>query len=339
MADRSPADVVLADPRSNPTMSIASIGFLGICAVHIDLGIALAGLIVGVVVGLTGMGGGALMTPILVIGFGVEPLAAVSSDLVAAVVMKPIGGGIHFRRGTVHMGLVRWLAYGSVPGALIGSYAIAQVSDATGDLVKVILGVVLLVAAAGMVVRWYLSSRHPAGVEGAAARQVPVRRVPTLLVGFFGGAIVGMTSVGSGSLMIVALMMLYPMLSSKELVGTDLVQAIPLVLAAAIGHLIWGDFVLGITGSLLLGSIPGVIIGAHISSRAPDAVIRPILVLVLVLSALKLLDVSNAVLGAVLVGSLFGAAVTWWVTRQRRARVPALPGAPVDPASRGSAPG
>ena len=88
----------------------------------IDLGIALAGLIVGFVVGLTGMGGGALMTPILVIGFGIEPLAAVSSDLVAAVVMKPIGGGIHFRRGTVHTGLVRWLMLGSVPGALLGSY-------------------------------------------------------------------------------------------------------------------------------------------------------------------------------------------------------------------------
>ena len=106
-----------------------------------------------------------------------------------------------------------------------------------------------------------------------------------------------MTSVGSGSLMIVALMLLYPMLSSKELVGTDLVQAVPLVLAAAIGHLLWGEFELGLTGSLLIGSIPGVIIGAHVSSRAPDAFIRPVLVLVLVLSGLKLLDVPNEVLG------------------------------------------
>ena len=224
---------------------------------HIDFAIALAGLIVGIVVGLTGMGGGALMTPILVIGFGIEPLAAVSSDLVAAVVMKPIGGGIHFRRGTVHTGLVKWLALGSVPGALVGSYWISHLSGDIGDTVKIVLGVVLLIAAAGMTVRGYLSSHRAAGVSGDEALRVPVKRVPTLLIGLFGGLIVGMTSVGSGSLMIVALMLLYPTLSSKELVGTDLVQAVPLVLAAAIGHLMWGEFEMGLTGSLLLGCGPG----------------------------------------------------------------------------------
>jgi uncharacterized membrane protein YfcA len=288
--------------------------------VHIDFAIALAGLIVGIVVGLTGMGGGALMTPILVIGFGIEPLAAVSSDLVAAVVMKPIGGGIHFRRGTVHTGLVRWLALGSVPGALIGSYWISHLSGDIGDTVKIILGVVLLIAAAGMTVRGYLSSRRTAGVSGDDALRVPVKRVPTLLIGFFGGMIVGMTSVGSGSLMIVALMLLYPTLSSKELVGTDLVQAVPLVLAAAIGHLIWGEFEVGLTGSLLLGSIPGVIIGAHISSRASDRLIRPILVLVLTLSGLKLLDVPNEVLGIVLASAVVAGGASWYLARRRAAQ-------------------
>src|SRR5712692_1549099 len=130
-------------------MSTASVVFSGIPRVHIDIGIAIAGLIVGVVVGLTGMGGGALMTPVLVIGFGIEPLAAVSSDLVAAVVMKPIGGGIHFRKGTVHLGLVRWLALGSVPGAFLGSYIISRVH--VEDTIKTLLGAVLLVAAAAMV--------------------------------------------------------------------------------------------------------------------------------------------------------------------------------------------
>ncbi|MEX1009608.1 MAG: sulfite exporter TauE/SafE family protein [Acidimicrobiia bacterium] len=287
----------------------------------IDLGIALAGLIVGFVVGLTGMGGGALMTPILVIGFGIEPLAAVSSDLVAAVVMKPIGGGIHFRRGTVHMGLVRWLMLGSVPGALLGSYVISHLGNDVGDTIKVILGVVLLIAAAAMVVRSYISRHRTGTLEGTAAQRVPVRQVPTLLVGFFGGVVVGMTSVGSGSLMIVAMMLLYPMLSSRELVGTDLVQAVPLVTAAAIGHIIWGDFVLGLTGSLLLGSIPGVILGAHVSSRAPDGFIRPVLALVLVLSGLKLLDVPNEVLAVILVLALIGGAVAWFV-RRRRVRAP-----------------
>jgi hypothetical protein len=289
--------------------------------VDIDLGIALAGLIVGFVVGLTGMGGGALMTPILVIGFGIEPLAAVSSDLVAAVVMKPIGGGIHFRRGTVHTGLVKWLMFGSVPGALAGSYAISHLGDDVGDDIKVILGVVLLVAAAAMIVRSYVARHRVGTLEGAAAARVPVRRVPTLLVGFFGGLVVGMTSVGSGSLMIVALMLMYPMLSSRELVGTDLVQAVPLVVAAAVGHLIWGDFELDLTFSLLIGSVPGVILGAHVSSRAPDAIIRPALALVLTLSALKLLDVSNEVLGVLLAVTLIGGAAVWYV-RRRRARAP-----------------
>ena len=231
----------------------------------IDFGIALAGLIVGFVVGLTGMGGGALMTPILVIGFGVEPLAAVSSDLVAAVVMKPIGGGIHFRRGTVHTGIVRWLMYGSVPGALLGSYLVSHLGDDVSGAIRVILGVALLVAAAAMIVRTYVAGHRIGRLEGTEAKRVPVRRIPTLLVGLIGGIVVGMTSVGSGSLMIVALMLLYPMLSSRELVGTDLVQAVPLVVAAAVGHLLWGDFELDLTASLLIGSIPGVIIGAHVS--------------------------------------------------------------------------
>jgi hypothetical protein len=307
--------------------------------VHIDLGIALAGLIVGIVVGLTGMGGGALMTPILVIGFGIEPLAAVSSDLVAAVVMKPIGGGIHFRRGTVHTGLVKWLAMGSVPGALFGSYVVSHLGGDVGDTIKIVLGVVLLIAAGAMVVRGFLSRHRPTGVEGEAARQVPVRRA-TLVVGLLGGTIVGMTSVGSGSLMIVALMLLYPTLSSRELVGTDLVQAVPLVVAAAIGHLLWGEFELGLTSSLLIGSVPGVIIGAHVSSRAPDAIIRPILVLVLALSALKLLDVPNEVLGAILLAAVVAGTATWFVTRRRaRALAPELPATPAASASPGSGPG
>jgi uncharacterized membrane protein YfcA len=301
--------------------------------VDIDLGIALAGLIVGFVVGLTGMGGGALMTPILVIGFGINPLAAVSSDLVAAVVMKPIGGGIHFRRGNVHTGLVRWLMLGSVPGALLGSYAVAHLGDDVGDNIKVILGVVLLIAALAMIARSYISRKRVGVLEGEAALRVPVRRAATLAVGVLGGIVVGMTSVGSGSLMIVAMMLLYPMLSSKELVGTDLVQAIPLVTAAAIGHLLWGDFELDLTTSLLIGSIPGVIIGAHVSSRAPDAIIRPVLALVLVLSSLKLLDVPNGVLAAILVLTLIGVGVAWFVRRQR---VRALHAQPVVSASRDS---
>ena len=116
------------------------------------------------------------MTPILVLGFGIEPLAAVSSDLVAAVVMKPIGGGIHFRRGTVHTGLVTWLALGSVPGALLGSYVISHISGDVGDTIKIILGVVLLIAAGAMAVRWYLAATAVSAAWKAPMRAaVPVR--------------------------------------------------------------------------------------------------------------------------------------------------------------------
>jgi uncharacterized membrane protein YfcA len=295
---------------------------------HIDLGIALAGLIVGIVVGLTGMGGGALMTPVLVIIFGITPLAAVSSDLVAAVVMKPIGGGIHFKRRTVHTGLVRWLAFGSVPGALAGSYVVGHIDGDVAGTVSTVLGVVLLIAAAAMIVRSYLVGHRSEGVSGAEAARVPVRRVPTLIVGILGGLVVGMTSVGSGSLMIVALMVLYPVLSTKELVGTDLVQAVPLVFAAALGHLLWGDFELSLTTSLLIGSVPGVIIGAQLSARAPDAIIRPILAAVLTLSGMKLLNASNELLGAAIVLSIAIGAMVAFVKLRTRSRAKAVAPAP-----------
>jgi uncharacterized membrane protein YfcA len=292
--------------------------------VHVDLWMSLAGLIVGVVVGLTGMGGGALMTPILVILFGVQPLAAVSSDLVAAVVMKPIGGGIHFRKGTVHLGLVRWLALGSVPGAFLGSYIISRVH--VEETIKTLLGAVLLVAAAAMVAKAVLGARRSGGLEGEAASAVHVKRAATLAVGIIGGLVVGMTSVGSGSLMIVVLMMIYPRLAMKELVGTDLVQAVPLVLSAAIGHYFFGNLQLGITASLLIGSIPGVIIGANLSAKARDAYIRPVLISVLSLSALKLLNVSNGWLLVVAILSITATA-GYFIVRAvagKRGAAPAL---------------
>jgi hypothetical protein len=127
-----------------------------------------------------------------------------------------------------------------------------------------------------------------------------LQKLPTLLIGIIGGLIVGMTSVGSGSLIIVCLLMLYPMLTSRELVGTDLVQAIPLVASAALGHILFGSFQVGLTGSILIGSLPGAYIGAKLSSRAPDGVIRPVLVFVLLASALRLLNVSTGDTGIIL---------------------------------------
>lgn len=259
-----------------------------------QLDIAAAGLVVGLIIGLTGMGGGALMTPILVIFFGVSPSAAISSDVVASFVLKPIGGGVHARRGTVRWDLVRWLALGSVPSAFAGAWIISNVGgDDVENRIKQILGVVLLLAAAGMLVKIWLQS-HRAPLDGDAP--LVIRPIPTVVIGLVGGVMVGMTSVGSGSLMIVALMLLYPTLSSRQLVGTDLVQAVPLVGAAALGHLIFGSLSLDLTLSVLLGAIPGVYVGAHISSRASDRFIRPLLIAVLTISSMKLLGASNGLL-------------------------------------------
>jgi len=273
------------------------------------------GLVVGFVVGLTGMGGGALMTPLLVLLFHVQPLAAVSSDLVAAVVMKPVGGSVHLKRGTVNLGLVKWLAIGSVPSAFVGVVILRSLgsSDVIQGRIKVLLGVALLVAAVSMVAKAHFDrGREP------AREQVRVRPLATVGIGVAGGLIVGMTSVGSGSLMIVLLLALYPQLTARQLVGTDLVQAVPLVLSAAIGHLLFGDFVFGLTASLLLGSVPGVYIGARVSARANDAMIRPVLATVLTASALKLLGVPTAVVGVLLlVAGAAGAAAVLAARRQR----------------------
>ncbi|WP_432972059.1 sulfite exporter TauE/SafE family protein [Dactylosporangium sp. CA-233914] len=252
--------------------------------------LAFAGFGVGVIVGLTGMGGGALMTPILVLFFGVPPLAAVSSDLAASAVMKPFGGWVHARRGTVNWSLVRWLCLGSVPSAFLGVLLMRAIGGGDGvqDVVKLALGGALLLAVVGLLIKTY---RKNSGDDSGPAKPITVRPVPTVLLGAVGGLVVGMTSVGSGSLIIVILLALYPALRPRDLVGTDLVQAIPLVISAALGHALFGDLKLDLAAAVLIGSVPGVLIGARLSSRAPAGVVRAALIIVLIASALKLFDV------------------------------------------------
>jgi len=283
----------------------------------VDLTLALAGLGVGIVVGLTGMGGGALMTPILVLVFGVPPVAAVSSDLAASAIMKPFGGWVHARRGTVNWRLVRWLCVGSVPSAFLGVLLLRLLGDdaAMQRTIKVALGVALLLAAGGLLLKAWAGRKR--GGDGPPA-SITVRPVPTLLLGAAGGLIVGLTSVGSGSLIIVALLALYPKLRANDVVGTDLVQAVPLVAAAALGHAFFGDLHLDIAAAVLVGSIPGVLIGARISSRAPAGLVRSALVVVLLASALKLLDVPNAIVGVVSAVAIVTAIVLTVAGRDRR---------------------
>jgi uncharacterized membrane protein YfcA len=299
----------------------------------VDWTLAVAALGIGVVVGLTGMGGGALMTPVLVLFFNVPPLAAVSSDLVASAVMKPVGSFVHLRNGTVRMDLVRWLCLGSVPAAFAGvlvARALGSGSDVQ-DFVQRALGVALVIAAGGLFARAYLRlaerARHRDGHRGpdpAGPPNVVVKPWPTVVVGVVGGLVVGMTSVGSGSLIIIALMLIYPTLRASELVGTDLVQAVPLVASAAVGHILFGDLHLSITGALLLGSIPGAYIGAQLSSRLPGALIRRALAFVLLASALKLLGATTTVT-AVVLGLLLVLAGPIWMGLRRAHGFPALP--------------
>ena len=293
---------------------------------NVDWLLAMASFGIGIVVGLTGMGGGALMTPVLVLFFNVPPLTAVSSDLVASAIMKPVGSVVHLRRGTVHMGLVKWLCIGSIPGAFSGVLIARSLGQGqqVQDVIRMALGVALLLAAAGLIVRAYVRLVQRARRRDGHATPLPqgppriaLRPLPTMVLGALGGLVVGLTSVGSGSLIIIALMGLYPTLTANELVGTDLVQAVPLVASAALGHLLFGDFQIELTTSLLLGCIPGVWLGAHLSSKAPGGLVRRALAFVLLASALKLLNFSTRDTGLILGLVLVFAPLLWMLVRRR----------------------
>ena len=281
---------------------------------HIDPYIVLGSAIIGLLVGMTGAGGGALMTPMLILLFSVKPSTAISSDLVAAVVMRPIGAAVHMRAGTVNLKLVRWMVLGSVPAAFLGAYLLSLMGNAKSaeNNIETFLGAALLIGAGAMVLRFVLDRL---GGQGRAAfvSEVRPRPVLTLAIGVIGGVIVGMTSVGSGSLMIIGLLFVYPMLGANQLVGTDLTQAVPLTLAAALGALIFGHVEVSVTGSLILGSVPAVLIGSMLSSTVPDRYIRPVIAFVIFASGLKYIGVATTTLGWILCATLLAAGVAWLV--------------------------
>jgi uncharacterized membrane protein YfcA len=253
--------------------------------------VLIAGAFVGVSVGVTGTGGGALMTPILVLIFGVNPGPAVGSDLLASVAMKPVAGAVHQRAGTVRWEFVRWLVPTAVPAGFAGAFLLRLLGEGTvlQNRLKIAVGAALLLSVAGMGARALLVRRR--GVtEAGAGERVAVRRVPTLTIGLAGGLVVGMTSVGSGSLIMVMLMLSHPRLRAADLIGTDLVQAVPLVAAAAAGHLLAGNTHLALSGVLLLGAIPGVVAGALAGTRAPGGLLRWILAVLLLASGLALVS-------------------------------------------------
>jgi uncharacterized protein len=293
--------------------------------------VVLGSALVGLLVGLTGAGGGALMTPMLILLFNVKPAAAISSDLVAAVVMRPVGSLVHMGKGTVNFRLVGWMCAGSVPMALLGSWLLHKLGsgDAAQENVKLALGAALLAGTAAMVARSALDSRS-GRTRDADVRDLATRPVVTVAIGALGGLVVGLTSVGSGSLMIVMLLFAYPLISARQLVGTDLTQAVPLTAAAALGALAFGHVELGVTAAVVLGSVPAVLIGSLLSSRAPDKYIRPVITFVIFASGLKYAGLGTVPLGWTLCAVLL-AAGAWWLVKNRAAFPGAVHASPPSP--------
>lgn len=240
---------------------------------HLAASPVLAGLVVGIIVGLTGSGGGALLTPALVLILHINAKTAVASDLVATLFMRPVAGAVHLRRGNVRWAIVRWLVIGSVPAAFVsGLIAHLLISPAQNkSVLEPVVGAALLLSGTAALARRIIGKRRTGGQgAGVAEGEFRVLKLPTILIGLFGGAVVGFTSVGSGTLMLVALGLTYPLLTPNDLVGTDLMQAVPLVAAAALGHLVGGDLHVALTASVIAGGVPGALIGAFSARWIPQ---------------------------------------------------------------------
>ena len=272
---------------------------------------------VGIVVGLTGMGGGALMTPALIF-LGVNPTVAVANDLVAASVNKSVGAAVHWRVGRPNLRLAALLVCASVPTAFAGAFIVNAVGDveAQESFLKQALGFALLFTASTYALRMYLQLRYVTGGNTLRQDDPKLRPAATLLVGALGGLLVGITSVGSGSLIMVALLLVYPTLSAVRLVGTDLVQAVPLVLSAAISHVLVSGVEWAVLIPLIIGGSPGTFLGARLANWVSQSVIRRGIVIVLTLTGLKMLGVPPQTIGFIGAGILLLGPLAWGFVRQ-----------------------
>ena len=267
------------------------------------------------------------MTPVLVLLFGVDTVSAISSDLLVSLLMKPFGAIPHLRRRTVRWSLVGWLALGSVPAAFLGVtvLAIARPAASFETALNIALGIALLISATALCVRIWrgMTIRHTALGEGPAghvdAPDIRVRPVPTVVLGAVAGFMVGITSVGAGSVIVVVLLLMYPSIKASQLVGTDLVQAIPLVGSAVLAHAVFGDIQLGLTAGVLVGAIPGAFLGALLSSSIPGGFVRRVLAVLLAASGLALLGVPAPWLIVAAVALVIAGVIAWLVLRRRSA--------------------
>jgi hypothetical protein len=296
--------------------------------VEFSVGALVSGLAVGLVVGLTGSGGGALLTPLLILALHVEAKTAVASDLVASVFMRPVAGFVHLRRSLVHWPIVGWLVVGSLPTAFAGGLlsSVFIPTSVADTVLEPVIGGVLLISGAAAVARRFARARSagPGATSRAGACFVRPRPGPTVVIGALGGLAVGVTSVGAGTLMLVGLALIYPALSSFELVGTDLVQAVPLVLAAALGHLVAGGLRLPLTAAVVVGGVPGAFCGAYLSRWVPARSLGVIVAGVIFGSGCALIGwMPGSVVGAGVALALGGAV---WLRRRAGVRYVAAPG-------------
>jgi uncharacterized membrane protein YfcA len=254
-----------------------------------DIAYPLSGFLVGALVGFTGMGGGSLMTPILILLFGVAPAAAVGTDLLFAAATKATGTQVHAYRGNVEWRIVGLLAAGSAPAALATVYLIGRApahSPVLEHIVTLALGIALLIAGLALLFR-RVGDRFAGRL--AAGLRPSLKPAVTVFLGLVLGALVSLTSVGAGALGIVVLRHLYPQLPAVRLVGSDIAHAVPLTLLAGGGHWLIGDVQLALLGSLLLGSIPGICLASHCAHRVPEELLRRVLGLVLLAIAARML--------------------------------------------------
>jgi uncharacterized membrane protein YfcA len=275
---------------------------------------------VGILVGTTGMGGGSLMTPLLILVFGIQPVVAVGSDLAYAAITKTAGGLLHFRRGTVQTGLAWWLAAGSCPGAVAGVVLLDRLG-LDDVLIPLIAGALLLTGALVLYRALMRTSR-----ERPEVPMEPRHKVAAVALGASVGFLLGLTSAGSGTLIAVGLIVGFR-LSPRTVVGTDVFHAAILLWVAALAHLFSGNVDLGLTATILIGSLPGVWLGTHLSGRLPERGLRPALGVVLLASGLALLtkagvDIPAAVIIAVPVAAGAGA---FLVLRARPLAAPLVP--------------
>ena len=249
---------------------------------------AMAAFLVGVLVGLTGVGGGSLMTPILILLFGIHPATAVGTDLLHAAATKTAGSLVHGRNRTIEWRVVRRLAAGSIPTTVIAVAALSAI-DINGplahDLINAVLALALVVTATTLVFRNRMVSRYAPRLSALADRQIAAI---TVGVGAAIGMLVSISSVGAGAIGVTALVLLYPKLPAARIVGSDIAHAVPLTLVAGMGHWFLGSIDLVVFTSLILGSVPGILVGSYAALRVPDRALRLVLAVTLLAVAAKL---------------------------------------------------